>query len=147
MSAIDAMTSGQPFTLRYSTTSQFSVRSLPSYRPNLTGDPLAPEATRSVTHYLNSSNVVVPTDPSHPFGNAGRNTERSLAFYNLDLGLQKQFPLPGEGRRFEFRAEAFDLFNHSNFGVPDYTRTNSSFGTITTAFPARMIQFGAKLYF
>jgi hypothetical protein len=37
--------------------------------------------------------------------------------------------------------------NHTNFGLPAQTSTSASFGTITTAYPARQIQFGLKLLF
>ena len=54
----------------------------------------------------------------------------------------------------QFRAELFDLFNHANFGNPNLTVGNSSFGTITgTRFPtgdfgsSRQVQFALKLQF
>jgi hypothetical protein len=84
---------------------------------------------------------------THPFGNAGRNTVRGLALYQLDCALQKQFALPGEARRMEFRTEFFNAFNRTNFGSPDGNRSNASFGTIRTTFVARQIQFALKFLF
>jgi len=54
----------------------------------------------------------------------------------------------------QFRAEAFDLFNHANLGQPGRVVGSGSFGRITnTRFPtgdsgsSRQIQFAAKLIF
>ena len=84
---------------------------------------------------------------THPFGNAGRNTGRGYALYQLDFSLQKQFPLPGESRRLEFRSEFFNALNRTNFGSPDGNISNASFGTVRTTFAARQIQFALKFLF
>jgi hypothetical protein len=54
---------------------------------------------------------------SRSFGNAGRNTVRGPSFFQLDLGLHKDFPVT-ETHRIEFRAEAFNAFNKTNFNAP-----------------------------
>jgi hypothetical protein len=48
---------------------------------------------------------------------AGRHSPRSPAFAEFDLVLQKGFQL-SEGARITFGAEACNLLNHPNFGVP-----------------------------
>ena len=111
------------------------------------GDFMAQEDQRSIDNYFNKSNVVAPTDPSVPFGNAGRNIARGYPFYQADLGLHKAFPLWSEDRKIEFRGEFFNLLNHTNFGIPNSTRSSSAFGTIRSTFPARQIQFALKLVF
>jgi hypothetical protein len=145
LSGINTMTSGPPFTLRYSPSGTLSVSGLPSYRPNVIADPLAPEATRSPVMYLNKASLSIPAD--WPFGNAGRNTLRGFSFYNLNLTLMKQFPLFSESRSLDFRAETFNLLNRSNFQAPDGNMSNSTFGQITSTYPARVIQFALKLRF
>jgi hypothetical protein len=147
LTGINTMTSGLPINLSYTPTTQFSVSGAPTYRPNLVGDPLAPEAERTVFNYLNRNTVVVPTDPSQPFGSAGRNVARSHAFYQADFGLHKDFRLVREETRLEFRAEFFNLFNTTNFMPANSNRSSGAFGTISSTFPARQIQFGLKLYF
>jgi len=134
-----------PINLSYSPTSAFSVSGGPTYRPNLTGDPITPNG--GITNYLNSTTVVVPTDQTQPFGNAPRNAARGTPFNQLDLGLHKSFNLPGDQRRIEARIEAFNVFNHTNFQSANGNRSSSAFGTITSAFPARQLQLGVKLYF
>ena len=93
--------SGQPLNLSYNPTAaqQVSVslndfRGGLSYRPNLIGPALTPEGQRSIDNYINPATVVVPTDPSQPFGNAGRNAVTGYGLFQLDLGIGKNFALP-----------------------------------------------------
>jgi len=146
-SAIDTATSGLPINLSYSPTSTFQVSGLPTYRPNVSGNPVTPEGQRDQRNYLSRATVQAPTDPSQPFGNAGRNNARSHAFYQLDAAMHKQFRLWSETSALEFRAEAFNVLNQTNFQSANGNISSSSFGTITSAFPARQIQFALKLLF
>ena len=63
---------------------------------------------------------------------------------NWDIGIGKLIPLH-EQMNLEFRAEAFNALNHTNFLNPDYTMTDASFGRVTTAGPARQLQFAMKV--
>jgi hypothetical protein len=145
--AIDTAASGLPINLTYSPTSQFQVSTAPNYRLNVTCNPVTPQGQRTTSNYLDRACVSVPTDPSHPWGNAGRNSVTGYPFYQLDLGLHKQFALPREGTRLEFRAEAFNIFNQTNFQAPNSNISSSAFGSITSTFPARQLQFAAKILF
>ena len=145
---INTMTSGVPVNLSYSPVgARSAVSGSPTYRPNLTGDPLTPEDQRTISNYLNPATVEIPTDRTQPFGNAPRNVARGPSFYQLDLGLHKSFGLGRDSTALEARIEAFNLFNHTNFTTPNGNRSNANFGTITSTFPARQIQLGVKLYF
>ena len=154
VSGINTMRSGRTVNLRYATSGPTAVTSgLPTFlggvalRPNVTGDPLAPESERSIDNYFNRDNVVLPPATA-PFGNAGRNSVRGYAFYQLDLGIQKEFGLPiRNGASLEIRAEAFNVLNKTNFGLPNGDRNSGAFGTIRSTFPARQLQFAAKLSF
>lgn len=153
ISAINVMTSGQPINLRYNPTAAFQVTANlaafqggTSFRPNVIGEPLAPDQLRTIDNYFNRDTVLIPIDPTQPFGSAGRNIARSHAFYQLDLGLHKNFALPWEDKRVEFRAEFFNALNKTNFRAADGNRSNAGFGTIRSTFPARQIQFALKLY-
>ncbi|MEO8657629.1 MAG: TonB-dependent receptor [Bryobacteraceae bacterium] len=146
LTAINTMNSGSPVNLTYSPSSTFQVSGSPNYRPNLTGDPILPESQRTVQHWLNSATVVIPTDRSQPFGNAGRNTVRAPSLYQLDFGLHKDFTLT-ERFKLSFRSEAFNLLNRTNFGPPNGNRSSGGFGSITNTYPARQMQFGLKLLF
>ena len=68
---------------------------------------------------------------------------------NISASLFKQFPLRfREGAKLEFRAETFNLFNHVQFGAPNSSIGQSSFGEITSqANNPRVAQLALKLYF
>ncbi len=84
---------------------------------------------KSAAEWFNTSAYAAPTFGT--YGDAGRNSLRGPAFWDLDSSVFRQFPV-GEGRQFEFRAEAFNLMNHVNLGLPDGSITDgSSFGTIS----------------
>jgi hypothetical protein len=143
---INTMTSGLPVNLTYAAASQFQVSTAPTYRPNISGDPLMPEGQRRPEAYLNPATVSIPTDPSQPFGNSGRNNVRAPAFFQFDAGLHKDFRVT-EGSRVEFRAEAFNAFNRTNFNAPNSNRSANGFGTITSTQPAREIQLALRFVF
>ena len=152
LSAINTATSGQPVNLTYSESAAYDVSDLLAYRPNVTGSPITPGSQRiksatSITNFLNKSTVTIPTDVSHPYGNAGRNSLRDYGFNQLDLGLHKGFRLWSESSLLDIRGEAFNVLNHVNYGPPDSNRSDSGFGSITQAFPPRQLQVAAKLIF
>jgi hypothetical protein len=146
LALINTMISGQPINFTYTPSTAASVTSGLNMRPNLVGNPFLPADQRTVSRYFNLAAFAVP-DPSQPFGNAGRNIGRSDAQYQLDTALEKSFPLLSEGKHLEFRAEAFNLLNKTNFQAAAAVISNSTFGTITKTFPARQIQFGLKVVF
>jgi hypothetical protein len=116
-----------------------------AFRPNVTGPVVASDWTTD--NYFNKANVQLQTDPSHPFGNAGRNIARGLPMNQLDLGLFKNFTLPREGMNLQFRSEFFNALNHTNFRAASGDISSAAFGTIRSTFMARQIQFALKLTF
>ena len=146
-SLVNSMQSGQPVNLTYAPAAAVQVSTVLNYRPNVTGDPMTPEDERGPNNWLNKATVSVPTDVTKPYGNAGRNTARSSPMYQADVRLQKDFPLHWEKSRLEFQAECFNLLNKTNFAAPASIRSNSNFGTITAAYPARVIQFALRFAF
>jgi hypothetical protein len=77
-------------------------------------------------------------------GRAGRNTLRGPAFRRTDLSIAKRFPLAASSR-LEFRAEIYNVFNNTNFGVPNANVSNPNVGTITTADEARYLQLALRV--
>jgi hypothetical protein len=118
-----------------------------AFRPNVIGPPLALGDQRSTDNYFNKANVLLPTDPSQPFGNAGRNSVRATPLNQLDLGVFKNFRLPYERASLQFRSEFFNVFNHTNFAAANSDRASAAFGTIRSTYPPRQIQFALKLIF
>jgi hypothetical protein len=147
VNVINTATSGLPLNITYSASQQYQVSPLVTTRPNLISSQVTtPEGQRTTRNYLNAAAFALP-DYTQPFGSAGRNIARGYPFYELDLGLHKNFALWSESSYVQFRAEAFNLLNQTNFSPPNTTFNTSSFGSITSTFPARQIQFALKLYF
>jgi hypothetical protein len=53
--------------------------------------------------------------PGTPPGNAPRNFARGFGAWQMDLAVRREFPIY-ERLKLQFRAEAFNIFNHPNFG-------------------------------
>lgn len=85
-------------------------------------------------------------------GNLGRNTFVGPAFWSADISAFKIFHL-AESVTLQFRAEAFNVFNHTNFQLPGANfagknRTDRpNFGQAGGTFNPRNLQFGLKLAF
>jgi hypothetical protein len=154
VAAINTVSSGDPVTFVYTPLASFQVsgiqqdfRGANNYRPNVTGDPYAPDGERTVQNWFNRNSVVVPTDPSQPFGNAARNSVRGPAFWQIDLALGRRIPMPWPSGAIELRAEFFNLFNRTNFRAPNGNRSAAAFGTITQTYDPRQAQLGMKIIF
>jgi hypothetical protein len=149
LAGVNTITPGEMVTFTYAPAAAFQVSGITNdfsgannYRPNVTCDPYA--ASPSITGWFNPACVVIPTDPSQPFGNAERNTVRGPNYWTFDLAASKYFPI-GAQARLQVRFEAFNLFNRANFTAPNGTRSSSAFGTITSTFDPLQLQLGVKL--
>jgi hypothetical protein len=116
-------------------------------RPNLVGDPFPSGWVKTYGPgglYFDPRAFASPAP--FTFGNLGRNALRGPGFKNFDLGLFKNFFIT-ERFRLQYRAEAFNAFNHTNFSNPGNFGT-PNFGRSTgTQNAQRSIQMGLKLYF
>ena len=148
LSAINFASSGTTVNLTYGPAAAFQVSGAPNYRPNIIGNPVTPAANRTENNWLNSANVLLPTDRSQPFGNAGRNIVRGPRIDVMNFGLHKEFALT-ERFKLEFRTEAFNALNRTNFDSPNSNRSSGGFGTITSTNlnPARQVQLALRLAF
>jgi hypothetical protein len=154
LTGISTVTAGQPINIRYTPPAAVSVSGAPTYRPDYVGGDIYAE-NRSANRWLNINAFAVPAtaaNPSRPFGNLGRNIARTENIFTFDGGAHKDFPLPWERWRLEFRAEFFNLFNTTNLGAPNPDISNTTqFGVITgyalPNSPARQIQFALRLTF
>ncbi len=85
--------------------------------------------------------------PRTRYGNLGRGVARGPSHGNIDVAIDKQFPL-GERFRLSFRSEAFNLLNNPNFSNPSGNLDAPNFGVVSsTVNNARIIQFALKLQF
>jgi hypothetical protein len=148
--------SGDPLTMAYNPSTNAEVSNLitisgrNAYRPNLTGQPImsvsrAYNPTIGGIQYLNGGAYSTPP-ANAPFGNSPRDAVRGFAFYQLDTGLTKDFPIM-EKVKLQFRAEAFNITNKTNLGDPN-TSLGGSFGVINSIQGnARELQFAGKIIF
>jgi hypothetical protein len=134
LNAIFRAQSGSPFDVRVN-----------NRLVNVTGNPYGGPNGQ----YLNRSAFSAVTTG---FGSLERNGLRSPATKQLNLGLMKNFAVT-ERAKIQFRAEAFNVFNTLQFGIPNTDLNNTSisngFGTITSIVPFsnRQLQFGLRLEF
>ena len=148
LNTVTQLRSGQPFTLNVvgDVANIGDPVSWWNYeRPNLVGD--ASVAHPGVNQWFNTSAFQVPAFGT--FGNLGKNTLYSSNVYNVDFSLFKEFPLGENARRaLQFRAEAFNVLNIMNYGVPGTTFGQPNFGTINSiANSPRQLQLSLKLTF
>jgi hypothetical protein len=104
-------------------------------------------AVHTQTCWFNTSAFATPALGT--FGNLRPDAFQAQRYWNLDFSLFRGFPISGEGRKLEFRAEAFNLFNTVIFGSPNSDISNGgSFGKVTsTANSGRVMQFGLRFIF
>ena len=90
-------------------------------------------------------------DPApNTYGTLGRNALVGPGFSNMDVSLVKGFKLPflGEAGLGQVRIEAFNVFNRTNFALPDTGLSDPAFGQLTgTTGSSRILQLAVKLAF
>jgi len=190
ISAINTAQAGTPFNLTYSpnATQQVSpqisatYRGANEYRPDIVQGQKVTQGVKNraantgYVNYINFNAFVIPPfkdaagNVLSPFGNAARNPGRTPPFNETDLDLNKRFNTPIEDLKIEFRAEAYNIFNHTNFYLPGNisgsqgatTATASTGGNvpvsaisgsptgggqITSTFEPRIFQFALKVIY
>jgi hypothetical protein len=120
-------------------------------RANQIGDPHLSDKT--IAKWFNTAAWAVPA--KYTYGNGGRNTLQAQRYINLDSSVIRSFPIWRE-KRFEFRAEAFNLFNHPVFAAPTSDISSTNFGVVQPqngpfgngqANLSRQLQLSAKIVF
>ena len=141
---------GTPLTVTTSNTDRGGLgllgASASSARPDLVSNP-NDGAQHSVASFFNTAAfLATPLDADRP-GNAGRGVVTSPSFQCCDFSLFQNTKLPCENMYLQFRAETFNLLNHTNFSTVTTSFSSASFGKVTAASDARIMQLGLKLYF
>jgi hypothetical protein len=111
-------------------------------RPNLKADASLADPTPSRWFNTNAFQF----QPFGSFGSSGRNILDGPGYQNINFSLLKNTAL-NDTLNLQFRAEFFNLFNHTNFDLPDNFLGSPTFGRILSAQSPRRIQFGLKLIF
>ncbi len=151
LSAIANLQTGFPFSpqLGYNPTGSGDTRNpvRPNVNPGFHGN-LYPG---SPAQYFNPNAFLAPSTGT--LGNAGRDSLTGPGLAELDASLLKDTALT-ESTKLQFRAEFFNVLNHTNFATPNAivyssaTQVSPTAGVITaTSTASRQIQFGLKLLF
>jgi Carboxypeptidase regulatory-like domain len=155
LNGITTIMTGTPFTVFDS--NDFSVQgSAPeisgffSNRPNLVAGQDPNAGPRNAHAWLNRAAFQqITQDPNSPvqqFGSAGRNIAEGPGYSNWDFSAFKNLRVTEE-KEFQFRAEFFNVLNHTNFRLPDSDINSSTFNQILAAQDPRLIQFALKFLF
>ena len=117
-------------------------------------------SNQTPSRWLNPA-AFVEAPPGY-FGNVGRDTIQGPGIFDTDFEIHKQFHMPyKESHVVQFRAEAFNVFNHPSWGMPNLnilagpafpgqpgTNAHQSFGVISgTQVSMRQLQLGLKYIF
>jgi hypothetical protein len=114
-------------------------------RPDMIADPNS-NAPHTFAQWFNTSAFAeVPAGVTRP-GNSGRGVVLGPGYGRWDLTLARNIKIH-EDIKFQFRAEMFNIFNHTNPLGVNTTRTNALFGQVTSTRDPRLVQLGLKLYF
>lgn len=152
LTGLSAFQSGHPFDIYSNRDSEYTGL---SNRPDLVGDPSIPANAP-----LNQVGPPITAFAVQPFGrpgNLGRNTFTGPTFYSTDLNLIKNMAF-NERFRLQFRAECFNVFNRTQFDVPNtegdtlaspgtFGQSLNTLGQPDGTTSARQIQLALKLFF
>ena len=121
-----------------SPTGQIVVGQNPNDGPKTTSAWLNPNAFQRMTPDPNS--------PVQQFGTAGRNIAQGPGYANWDFSSFKSVRVT-ESKELQFRAEFFNILNHTNFRLPDSDMNSPTFNRILEAQPPRLMQLALKFSF
>jgi len=144
VNAITTFESGDALTVYNGVT---SARDWEPNMPNVSGNPNLPRGERTPGRFFNTAVFSAP--PQDVKGNAGVGILRGPGINNWDISFGKTFEAR-ERLKFEFRAELFNAFNHSQWASIDTWYTDSStsrFGQVTSAREPRIVQLGLRILF
>ncbi|MBS1859502.1 MAG: carboxypeptidase regulatory-like domain-containing protein [Acidobacteria bacterium] len=154
VSWIASFVSGAPMGVSYSLVSgaDISGSATEGTRVVVTGNPVLGKGERTFYQFFNTSVFLPPA--AGTTGNAATSLFRGPGINNFDLSLLKDVKVH-ERAHFQFRAEAYNALNHTQFsGVNTAARfdatgkqVNGLFGQVTAARDPRIMQLGLRFYF
>jgi hypothetical protein len=113
----------------------------PRHQNSFPSDCNGSNAATSNNWWINATNLVF-----FSYGDLGRNTLRGPGIDNYDMSVTKKTNI-SENKSVEFRAEFFNIFNHTQFYRVDNGGGSPTFGQVIADRGPRLIQFGLKFYF
>jgi hypothetical protein len=135
---------GDPAAIGVNTSGAPNNGSVASPRPNQIGDPN--NGPKTFTQFFNIA-AFAPVTVAGASGNERRGAVNGPGLWRYDMALLKNTRIR-ESVNLQFRAEAFNLFNHTNFQTVGTTlTTTSTFGHVTAVRDPRILQLALKLNF
>lgn len=127
-------------------------------RVDVIGNPNLGKGQRTFSRAFNTAAIAMPNPATDPYGigNAKKDVFRGPGIENADLALFKNIAWGGESRTMQFRVEAYNAFNHTQFNGVNTSalfdpktgeQTNTAFGSYTSAQNPRRLQLGFKISF
>jgi len=154
VAGINGFISGTMGNVGFSTTNSADISGTPSASPriNITCNPTLPKSEQTFSRYFNTSCFQLPAVGT--LGNGGKAYLRGPGVNDWDLSVFKNFPVK-ERFKLQFRAEAYNAFNHTQFsGVnttasfdPAGNQVSTTFGQFTSSRTPRQIQFALSAKF
>ncbi|HXM43650.1 MAG TPA: TonB-dependent receptor [Bryobacteraceae bacterium] len=142
LSGVTSFQTGLPFTpiLSFDPTNTGTTA-----HPNVVPGKALYPTNQGPSDWFNGSAFVAPA--AYTYGNAGRNFIRGPGSFNSDVGLLRSGTIK-ERYNVQFSAQAFNVFNTPQFGLPNNTIGVSTTGVITTVVtPERQLQLGLHFQF
>jgi hypothetical protein len=150
LNAIVTLLDGFPFTPQIGSNRSGDGDTRNPDRPSLNPTFSGPVVSGNPSQWFNPNAFMLPT--AGTYGNLGRGVYSGPGLADVDFSLFKSTAIT-ERTLLQFRAEFFNILNHTNFGTPNATvfsngAISPTAGLITsTATTSRQIQFGLKLIF
>jgi hypothetical protein len=150
VSGIITLESGLPLNIGLSGAQSGNGLPNATNRPDLVSKISYPQTVsttgQQVIQYINPASFAKPAIGA--FGDLGHNAARGPGRDNWNISLFKSFVFSEtRGSRLEFRAETFNVWNHTQFNQTSTNFGSGNFGQFTSAFDPRIMQVGLKLYF
>ncbi|MCL5006365.1 MAG: TonB-dependent receptor [Acidobacteria bacterium] len=139
-SGITTFQSGPPITIR--TALDPANTGQTQQVPDVVCNPNNVPGGQSASMWFNTACYQDPT--TYRYGDAGRGLVTSPGINNWDMALMKNFKI-GERVALQLRGEFFNIFNHTQLGVPAFDMQEADFGVISTARSPRLGQVALKL--
>lgn len=154
INGIASFVSGAPVSVGYSLVNAADITGTPSVNARIVilEDPVLPKSERTFSRNFRTDVFRAPAQGT--IGNAARSNLRGPGINNFDIAVFKSFRLT-ERANLQFRAEAYNAFNHTQFSAYDATarfdaagrQINTRFGEFTTARSPRIIQLALRATF
>ncbi|HEV2350684.1 MAG TPA: TonB-dependent receptor [Terriglobia bacterium] len=148
VNGITTFMSGTPFTVEDQSYSYGApeISGFSAFRPNLLSNPN--HGPKTVQEWFNTSafQAIPMSAPAGTYGSEGRNVVEGPGLAQWDFSAIKNIRV-AESKDLQFRAEFFNLFNRTNFRLPNSDISSTTFGQIQQALSPRLVQFALKFLF